>query len=111
MNIDGESGGFERMLRMLRDQAGYHSRQNVSRASACHSRIAGGIHPDGAIGRSDQGAMPFEHDNQLMFASEFSRNLQTVHLNFGNAQAGQARHFSRVRGDNEGSSASVQLAG
>src|SRR6202140_6022717 len=69
MKIDRESGGFERMLRMLRDQARYHSRQNVSRTSGCHARIPGGIHPNGAIGRCYQSAMSFEHDNQLMLAS------------------------------------------
>ena len=53
MKIDGKSGCFERMLRMLRDQAGDHSGENVSRASGGHAGIAGGIHPDGAIGRCD----------------------------------------------------------
>src|SRR5260370_476662 len=55
--------------------------------------------------------MPFEHDNQLMLAGEISRDFQAVCLNFGNAQAGQARHLPRVRSDDDGSSAAVQLAG
>src|SRR5260370_25993694 len=46
-----------------------------------------------------------------MLACEVSRDVQTARLNFGNAQAGQARHLSRVRGDDESSSAAVQLAG
>src|SRR6266852_4772226 len=55
--------------------------------------------------------MSFEHDNELMLAGEVSRDVQAVRLNFRNAQAGQARHFSWVWGDDEGSSATVQLAG
>src|ERR1019366_10356177 len=55
--------------------------------------------------------MSLEHDNQLMLASEVARDLQAVRLNFGNAHAGQARHFSRVRGDDDGSPAAVQLVG
>jgi len=39
--------------------------------------------------------MSFEHDDQLVLASEVACDFQTVRLNFGNAQAGQARHFSR----------------
>ena len=55
MKIDSESSGFERMLRMLRDQAGHHSREDVTRASGGHAGISGGVHPDGgAIGRCDR---------------------------------------------------------
>src|SRR6266852_2018890 len=55
--------------------------------------------------------MSLKHDNQLMLACEVSRYVQTARLNFRNAHAGPARHLSRVRGDDEGSSAAVQLAG
>src|SRR5208337_945414 len=111
MKIDSESGGFERLLRMLRNQAGDHSGEDVSRASGGHAGIAGGIHPDGAIGRGDQGAMSLEHDDQLMLAGEVTRNIQTVRLNLGNTPAGHAHHFTRVRRDHDGSSAAVELVG
>src|ERR1700674_2361302 len=55
--------------------------------------------------------MSLEYDHQLMLAGEVSSNLQAVGLNFGNAQSGQARHFSRVRSNDDGSSAAIQLAG
>ena len=55
--------------------------------------------------------MSLEHDDQLVLASEVARDFQAVRLNFGNAHVSQARHFSRVRSDDDGSSATVQLAG
>src|ERR1700730_5399298 len=55
--------------------------------------------------------MSLEYDDQLMLAGEVSRDLQAVRLNFGNAQSGQARHLSRMWGNDEGPSAAVQLAG
>jgi hypothetical protein len=94
---------------MLREQASDDSSQNVSRAARCHARIPGRIHPDRAIGRGDQRAMSFEHDDQFMLAGKVSRDIQAIGLNFGNAQARQARHFSRMRSNDQGSSAAVQL--
>src|SRR6202167_1578510 len=109
MQINSESGGFERLLRVLRDQACDHSRQDISRASRGHAWIARRIGPDGAIGGRDQGAMSLEHYDQLVLGREISRYIQAVGLNVGDAQTGQARHFSRVRSDDDGSSAAVQL--
>ena len=57
VEIHSQSRCFERFLRMLRNQTGNDSCQNVSGTSGCHTRIAGRIHPDCAIGRRDQGAM------------------------------------------------------
>ncbi len=111
MKVDSESSRFERMPRMLRDQPSDHSGENVSRAAGSHARIAGRIHPDRAVGRCDKRAMPFEYDHQLVLASEVARDLQAVRLNFGNRQAGQARHFSWVRSDNESSPMAVQFVG
>src|SRR5271166_3701221 len=53
--------------------------------------------------------MSFEHDNQLMLAGKCSRDFEAVGLNFWNAQPGQARHFSRMRSNDHGSSPAVEL--
>src|SRR5450759_2770644 len=53
--------------------------------------------------------MSLEHDNQLMFTREISRDFAAIRLNFCNAHAGQARHFSRMRSEDYGSPAAGQL--
>src|ERR1700681_486210 len=55
--------------------------------------------------------MSLEYDDQLMLASEVSCNLQPIGLNFGNDQSGQARHFSRMRSNDDRPSVAVQLDG
>src|SRR5208282_728893 len=44
-----------------------------------------------------------------MLAGKFSRDLNAVRLNFRNAQARQARHFSWVRSNDNGPAAAIEL--
>src|SRR5258708_13622602 len=55
--------------------------------------------------------MSLQYDDQLMLAGESSRHFQAVGLNFRNAQSGQTRHFPRMRSNDEGPFATIQLSG
>ena len=101
MKIDCKRGRFQRMLGILRNQAGDHSRKNISRTSRRHARIARRIHPNRAIGRRNERAVSLEHDDQLMLVRKLARDFLTFRLNLGDGQSRQARHFSGMRRDHE----------
>ena len=91
----------ERVLRMLCNHARDQPSQNVSRTPGRHSRIARRVDPCFAIRPHHQSAMPFEHDDQFVFARELPRHAQSIFLDVRNAQSRQPRHLARMRSDRQ----------
>lgn len=110
VEIDGKGSGFEKVFGMLGQESGYDAGEDVAGASGGHAGIAGGIDPDNAVGSGDKGAMAFEDDDEVVIGGELARDFQAVGLNFGNGDAGQARHFSGMRSDDQRAAVAAEFA-
>jgi len=71
----------------------HHSCQHVPSTTGCHTGIASGVDPTSALWRSDQRAMPFQHDDHLTLGGKFARHLDAIGLNVATS-AGQPGHFA-----------------
>src|ERR1700688_4148972 len=86
--------GRESVLAVLTKHPRTHTRENVSRTTGGHSRIASGVGPGSAIGPHHQSAMPFEDNDQLVFACKLPRHSQPIFLYVSNARSRQPCHLS-----------------
>ena len=68
------------VVRILGYQACCHASQNVARAAGRHAGIARSVHPNRAVGLSNQSAVTLQHDNQIVIAGERPCNIQPVVL-------------------------------
>ena len=68
------------ILRMLGDEAGDDSGEDIARAAFGERGRAGGIDPSFAIGKSDDGAVTFEDDGRATFGSEVLGEGEAVGL-------------------------------
>src|SRR5438309_10107667 len=71
---------IQNSLRILCDKTCNHPRENVPGSAGCHSRIACRIDPNHAIRLSNERAMAFEDENQLMLPREGASDVQAVVL-------------------------------
>ena len=110
MQVHRKRGCLDDMLRMLRDQAGNHSGEDVSSSASRHSRIASRIHPDIAARRRDQRAMAFQNDDHLVFVGKLSCHLYAVGLNGSNGRSCKACHLSGMGRNHERASLAFQFA-
>src|SRR5947209_18988017 len=59
---------IQNSLRILCDKTCNHPRENVPGSAGCHSRIACRIDPNSAIRMSNERALDFEEEKQLMIS-------------------------------------------
>src|SRR5207302_8598408 len=88
---------IQNSLRILCDKTCNHPRENVPGSAGCHSRIACRIDPNRAIRLSNERAMAFEDENQLMLPREGASDVQAVVLHRRACRSDQTRHFAGMR--------------
>src|SRR5579883_2645890 len=101
MQINGCNHGFEWLFWMLRQHASNHAGKNVAGGGGLLAKIASSVDPHVAIGMSNQGAMPFEDDDEFVFTGKIASDFEAVFLDFGNGCIHEPRHFSGVRSDDK----------
>ena len=82
-------------------KAGGHAGQHVPAAAPGKAGIAGGVPPQAAVGRSHDGAVPFEHNGAAPSPGVLRGHAGPVSFDLGHRKAGQAGHLPRVRGQNQ----------
>ena len=76
--------------------------QDITRASAGHTGIAGEVDVDTARRLCDETAEALESDVNCSFGSEGPNRLQPVALDIGSGASEKSRRFSGVRGQEDG---------
>src|SRR5579875_158066 len=83
--------------RILRQQSGNHSCEDVTRATRCHRRRTGGIHPRFAICERDHSPVAFENNDRAALFCKLLRDPEPIGLNFLCGFPDQAAHFAGMR--------------
>src|SRR3989454_9555985 len=100
---------IQNWLGILCDKTCNHPRENVPGSAGCHSRIACRIDPNRAIRLSNERAMAFEDENQLMLPREGASDVQAVVLHRRACRSDQTRHFAGMRSEDQRTFAAVQF--
>ena len=79
MEIDCQTGSVKR-IDFLGQEAADHPGKDVPGAAVGQGRVAGGINDDPALGISDDGLGPFEHDDGLGPLGQFQGGIHPVGL-------------------------------
>src|SRR5438270_12555386 len=104
-----DENSIQNSLRILCDKTCNHSRQIVPGSAGCHSRIACRIDPNRVIRLSNERAMAFEDEQQLMLPREGASDVQAVVLQCRACRSDQTRHFVGLRSENKRTFAAVQF--
>ena len=85
-----------RLLRELGQESGDQTREDVAASARAHSRSAGRIDPDAAIGKRQHSALSFEHHRDRSRGGIRAGGRKAVLLDVGRGLVGQTSHFARM---------------
>ena len=98
VEIDGGFNGPRWIFGMLGKHRRDHPGEQVSAPAFGHARVSGGVDGDGSIRMGYEGAPALQDQSELVLRREFACNFEAVDLDFRNAEADEAGHFTWVRG-------------
>ena len=99
VEIDGGEDGLFGLFGELGEESGEHAGEDIAAAAFAHGGGAGGVDVDLAIGQRDEGALPFEDEDDVVFGRVGARGADAIGLDFGGGFAGEAGHLAGMRSE------------
>lgn len=100
VKIDGAQRRVQR-FHPLCGESGQHAGEDISAAASGQSGVSGGIAPEFALRRGDEGAVFFQDDDTAVFLCVIEGDLFSSRLDISDAAAAQPRHLAGMGRDDD----------